>query len=93
MDPSHPGFYVGGTPMMNAQPPRIFGSGTFDASQMPSGNMFAHDDLDDHNDGSDAKRRRIARVRSHMHSWTRHPMLVLTGAAGMRHVSQEEDQV
>lgn len=85
--------------MMNAQPPRIFGSGTFDASQMPSGSMFAHDDLDDHNDGSDAKRRRIARVRtlarsrSHTHSWTRHPMLVLTGAAGMRHVSQKEDQV
>jgi hypothetical protein len=29
---------------------------------MPSGPMFAQDDYDDHNDQSDPKRRRIARV-------------------------------
>jgi hypothetical protein len=80
MDHSQSGFYVGGPPIMN-HPPRLFGSGTFDASQMPSGNMFAHDDMDDHNDGGDAKRRRIARVRTH--GGTRHPTVVLTAAAGM----------
>jgi hypothetical protein len=48
--------------MMNAPPPRIFASGSFDPSQMPSGSVFAHDDTDDHNDGGDSKRRRIARV-------------------------------
>ena len=63
MDPSHAGFYATGPSMMNP-PPQIFNSGTFDASQLPQGNMFAHDDLDDHNDGGDAKRRRIARVRT-----------------------------
>jgi hypothetical protein len=62
------GFYATGPPMMNPPPPRLFGSGTYDPSQMPPGNMFAHDDMDDHNDGSDPKRRRIARVQSaHMH--------------------------
>jgi hypothetical protein len=64
MNPAPNGFYGGGTPMMNP-PPRLFGSGTFDPSQMPPGNMFAHDDMDDHNDGSDPKRRRIARVHGH----------------------------
>lgn len=64
MDPSQTGFYAGGPPMMNP-PPQIFGGGAFDPSQLPPGSIFAHDDMDDHNDGGDAKRRRIARVRSH----------------------------
>jgi hypothetical protein len=55
------GFYAPGPPMMNP-PPRIFGSGQFDPSQMPSGPMFSHDDYDDGGDQSDPKRRRIARV-------------------------------
>ena len=58
---NNPNGYYAAPPMMNP-PPRIFGSGTFDPSQMPHGSMFAHDDLDDQ-DGSDPKRRRIARVR------------------------------
>ncbi|KAH7070759.1 fungal-specific transcription factor domain-containing protein [Paraphoma chrysanthemicola] len=61
MNTSPNGFYGGGPPVMN-QPPRIFGSGQFDPSQMPSGPMFSHDDYDDHNDQSDPKRRRIARA-------------------------------
>jgi hypothetical protein len=61
MNPAPNGFYATGPPMMNPPPPRLFGSGSYDPSQMPPGNMF-HDDMDDHNDGSDAKRRRIARV-------------------------------
>lgn len=61
MNPASNGFFAPGPPMMNP-PPRIFGSGTFDPSQMPTASMFAHDDMDDH-DGSDPKRRRIARVR------------------------------
>ena len=60
---NNPNGYYAAPPMLNP-PPRIFGSGTFDPSQMPHGAMFAHDDLDDQ-DGSDPKRRRIARVRSH----------------------------
>jgi hypothetical protein len=60
MNPAQNGFYATGPPMMNP-PPRIFGSGTFDPSQMPPGSMFAHDDMDDDNN-SDPKRRRIARV-------------------------------
>ena len=59
MNPAPNGFYAAGPPMMNP-PPRIFGSGSFDPSQMPPGAMF-HDDMDDQNDG-DPKRRRIARV-------------------------------
>lgn len=59
MIPAQNGYYAG-PPLMN-QPPRIFGSGTFDPSQMPTGPMFGQDDLEDHND-SDPKRRRIARV-------------------------------
>ncbi|KAL1641696.1 hypothetical protein SLS61_010007 [Didymella pomorum] len=47
--------------MMNPPPPRIFGSGQFDPSQLPQ-NMFAQDDMDDHNDQGDPKRRRIARA-------------------------------
>jgi len=55
------GFYAPGPPpMMN--PPRLFGSGTFDPSQLPPGPMFAHDDLDDQGDQGDPKRRRIARA-------------------------------
>lgn len=63
MNPSQNGFYAPGPPMLN-QPPRIFGSGQFDPSQMPTANMFSHDDMDDHNDGGDPKRRRIARVHT-----------------------------
>ncbi|KAH4899156.1 hypothetical protein HBI80_174760 [Parastagonospora nodorum] len=61
MNPAQNGFYAPGPPMMNP-PPRIFGSGQFDPSQMPQGNMFAQDDYDDHGDQSDPKRRRIARA-------------------------------
>jgi len=61
MNPPPNGFYATGPPMMNPPPPRLFGSGTYDPSQMPPGNMFNLDD-DDHND-SDPKRRRIARVQ------------------------------
>jgi hypothetical protein len=57
------GFYAPGPPMMNP-PPRIFGSGQFDPSQIPQGSMFAQDDYDDHGDQSDPKRRRIARVHT-----------------------------
>jgi hypothetical protein len=60
MNTSPNGFYAA-PPMMNP-PPRIFGSGSFDPSQMPTGSMFAQDDMDDHGDQSDPKRRRIARV-------------------------------
>jgi hypothetical protein len=66
MNPVQNGFYAPGPPMMNP-PPRIFGSGQFDPSQMPQGNMFAHDYDDDQGDNSDPKRRRIARVPT-MHS-------------------------
>jgi hypothetical protein len=62
MNTSSNGFYAAGPPMMN--PPRIFGSGQFDPSQMPTGPMFAQDDMDDHGDPSDPKRRRIARVHT-----------------------------
>jgi len=62
MNSSANGFYAPGPPMMNPPPPRIFGSGTFDPSQMPTGNMFAHDDMDDNDGSGDPKRRRIARV-------------------------------
>ncbi|KAF2824598.1 hypothetical protein CC86DRAFT_446796 [Ophiobolus disseminans] len=61
MNTSPNGYYTGGPPMMNP-PPRIFGSGQFDPSQMPSGPMFAQDDYDDQHDQSDPKRRRIARA-------------------------------
>ncbi|KAF2032400.1 hypothetical protein EK21DRAFT_87258 [Setomelanomma holmii] len=61
MNTSPNGYYGGPPPMMNP-PPRIFGSGQFDPSQMPSGSMFSQDDYDDHNDQSDPKRRRIARA-------------------------------
>ncbi|KAH7402197.1 fungal-specific transcription factor domain-containing protein [Phaeosphaeria sp. MPI-PUGE-AT-0046c] len=61
MNPVQNGFYAPGPPMMNP-PPRIFGSGQFDPSQMPAGPMFAQDDYDDHGDQSDPKRRRIARA-------------------------------
>jgi len=62
MNPANNGFYGAGPPMMNPPPPRLFGSGSYDPSQMPPGNMFAHDDMHDDNDGSDPKRRRIARA-------------------------------
>jgi len=58
-----PNGYYAAPPMMNP-PPRIFGSGQFDPSQMPSGPMFAQDDYDDHGDSNDPKRRRIARVHA-----------------------------
>ncbi|KAJ4986173.1 fungal specific transcription factor domain-containing protein [Stagonosporopsis vannaccii] len=61
MNTSPNGFYAGPPPMMNPPPPRIFGSGQFDPSQLPQ-NMFAQDDMDDHNDQGDPKRRRIARA-------------------------------
>jgi hypothetical protein len=67
MNPAQNGFYAPGPPMMNP-PPRIFGSGQFDPSQMPQGNMFAHDYDDDQGDNSDPKRRRIARVHT-THRW------------------------
>ncbi len=63
MNPAN-GYYGNVPHMMNPPPPRIFGSGAFDPSQLPPGAMFAHDDMDDHDgaDGGDPKRRRIARV-------------------------------
>lgn len=60
MNPSNSGFYAPRPPMMNP-PPQLFAGGNFDPSQMQPGSMF-HDDLDDHGDGGDPKRRRIARV-------------------------------
>jgi hypothetical protein len=60
MNHSNNGFYAPGPPMMNP-PPRIFGGGAFDPSQLPAGGFYGHDDGDDH-DNSDPKRRRIARV-------------------------------
>ncbi|KAH8719157.1 fungal-specific transcription factor domain-containing protein [Phaeosphaeriaceae sp. PMI808] len=61
MNPNQNGFYATGPPLMNP-PPRLFGSGQFDPSQMPPGPMFTHDDYDDPHDQSDPKRRRIARA-------------------------------
>jgi hypothetical protein len=63
MNTSPNGFYAGPPPMMNPPPPRMFGSGQFDPSQLGP-NMFAQDDMDDHNDQGDPKRRRIARVHA-----------------------------
>jgi hypothetical protein len=75
MNPAQNGFYVPGPPPMMNPPPRLFGSGQFDPSQMPSGPMYAHDDYDDHGDQSDPKRRRIARV----HIPATHGETLLTG--------------
>jgi hypothetical protein len=61
-DPNDLGFDM---PLMN-QPPQIFGAYTSDGSPIPpslNGQLFA-DDMGLGDDSNDAKRRRIARVRS-----------------------------
>lgn len=68
MNASSNGFYAAGPPMMNP-PPRIFGGGAFDPSQIPSGALFAHDDMEDTTEGGDPKRRRIARVHIYTIQW------------------------
>jgi ribosomal protein L29 len=87
-------------PMMSMnQQSQLFGAYSQDGSQPMSVPMYPDDSAmaagDDANDANDAKRRRIARVRtifgmakSHWMKW-----LTVVMTIGMRHVSQEEDQV
>lgn len=84
--------YYGRPPMMNA--PQIFGNLNANGSPMPASlpaNMFLPDDLDDGHDQGDPKRRRIARVCATLEEWPQY--LSMLTVPGMRHVSQEENQM
>lgn len=95
----HMGFQIPGMappPLIN-QPPQIFGSyGPDGLPQMPP-DLASHMFPDAHllmEDTNEAKRRRIARVQ-----WTSIPTFVMSVgpdvkfSLGLRHVSQEEDQM
>ena len=75
-----------------SQAPQIFGGFNTDGSPVTAGlsdSMFAENQDPGSVDENEAKRRRIARVRSR---GVEYPSLLIS-SAGLRHVPKEEDQM